>query len=122
MDHLAKLIESNNLDREAIRATMLNIEFYIAKDQFVTFYHLFQNHPWLSPHPEDSIKARWGLKKCEMIRSQIRTTRESISFIEETYREKDPTYADFSIRQQQETLRRLSLEWKRSRCQEKTPH
>ena len=76
------------------------IHFPISKDLSVTFYHLYQNHLWLSPHPEDSIEARWGLKKCDMILSQMKSARNSIAFIERTYRKKDPKYADFSVRQQ----------------------
>ncbi len=121
MDHLRQVIESNHLDQEAVREKMERIRFNISKDRSVTFYHLYQNHLWLSPHPEDSIEARWGLKKCEMILSQIRSARNSIAFIERTYRKKDPRYADFSIRQQQEVLRRLNEEWLRSECKEPTP-
>jgi hypothetical protein len=73
---------------------------------------------WLSPHPVDSIKAGRGLRKCEMIRAEIRATSDSIAFIEKTYRKKDAEYADFSIQQQRQDLRRLSEEWARSKCGE----
>jgi len=118
MDHLHQIVESNHLDREAVREKMEAIPFNITKDRSVSFYHLFQNYLWLSPHPEDSIEARWGLKKCEMILSQIRSAKDSIAFIERTYRERDPKYADFAIRQQQEILRRLTEERDRSHCKE----
>jgi hypothetical protein len=94
------------------------IHIPISKDRSITFYHIYQNYLWLSPHPEDSIEARWGLKKCEMILSQIRSTKNSIAFIEKVYRKKDPKYASFAIRQQQEILRRLTEEWDRSLCKE----
>jgi hypothetical protein len=116
MDHLANLIASNHLDEEALRAIMLNIEFQISRARSVTFYDLFQNYLWLSSQPGDSIEARWGLKKCEMILSQVRASQKSIAFIEQTYRESDPKYADFTIRQQHEILRRLQVEWERSEC------
>jgi hypothetical protein len=61
------------------------------------------------------------LKKCEVIRAEIRATNDSIAFIEKTYRSKDPEYADFSILQQQELLRRLGEEWNRSKCKESPP-
>jgi hypothetical protein len=93
----------------------------ISENRSVTLYHVYQNHLWFSPHPEDSIEARWGLKKCEMIYAQTRTTRNSIAFLERTYRKKDPKYADFSIQQQQQLLGRLSEEWTRSECGEKPP-
>ena len=56
-----------------------------------------------------------------MIRAEIRATNNSIAFIEKTYRKKDPEYADFSIRQQQEDLRKLSEEWTGSECGEPPP-
>jgi hypothetical protein len=118
MDHLRHLIESNGFDQEAVRIKMESIHIPISKNQSITFYHLYQNYFWLSPHPEDSIEARWGLKKCEMILSQIRSAKKSIAFIERTYRKKDPKYASFAIQQQQEILRRLNEEWDRSQCKE----
>ena len=116
MDHLHHLIESNDLDKDTIKEMMEGISIRIQKGQSVTFYHLYQNYLWLSPQPEDSIEARWGLKKCEMILSQLRSAQNSIVFIERTYRIKDPKYADFSIRQQQEITRRLIEEWDKSQC------
>jgi hypothetical protein len=73
---------------------------------------------WHYPHPADSIKAGRGSRKCEIIRAEIRATNDSIAFIEKTYRKKDAEYADFSIQQQQQDLRRLSEEWARSKCGE----
>jgi len=61
------------------------------------------------------------LKKCEMIQTQIRVTHDSIAFIEKTYRMKDPQYADFSILQQQEELRRLDEEWIGAECKGSPP-
>ena len=121
MDHLYQIIELNQLDKEEVRKKMEVIHIPILKNQSVTFYHLYQNYLWLSPHPEDSIEARWGLKKCEMILSQIRSAKNSIAFIEKAYRKKDPKYASFAILQQQEILRRLTEEWDRSLCKETSP-
>jgi hypothetical protein len=121
MDHLHQIIELNQLDKEEVRKKMEAIHIPISKNQSVTFYHLFQNYLWLSPHPEDSIEARWGLKKCEMILSQIRSAKKSIAFIERAYRKKDPKYASFAIHQQQEILRRLMEEWGTSLCKETSP-
>jgi len=94
------------------------IPINISENRSVTLYHVYQNHLWFSPHPGDSIEARWGLKKCEKIRAEIRVTNDAIAFIEKTYRKKDPEYADFSIQWQQELLRRLSEEWAKSECRE----
>ena len=118
MDHLHRIIEANHLEEGPWKEKMEGIEFHISKDRTVSFRHVYENYLWLSPHPGDSIEARWGLKKCEMLSSRIRSARASISFIERTYRKRDPQYAAFAIRQQQEMLRRLQEEWERSRCRE----
>jgi hypothetical protein len=116
MDHLHQIIESNHLDQRVLKEKMEAIPFDITDDLSVSFYHLYQSYLWLSHHPEDSIEARWGLRKCEMILSQIQSAKNSIGFIERNYRKRDPRYADFTIRQQQEVLRRLHEEWERSQC------
>ena len=116
MDHLHHLIELNNLNNDAIREMMERISIPIQEGQSVTFYHLYQNYLWLSPNPEDSIEARWGLKKCDIILSQLRSAHNSMDFIERTYRKQDPQYADFSVLQQLEITRRLIEEWNKSEC------
>ena len=121
MDHLSQVIELNRLDPEFVKWMMETVPIDISKNRSVTFYHVYQNYLWLSPHPGDSIEARWGLKKCEMILSQTRATKSSIAFIERIYRKRDPKFADFSIRQQQEILRRLNDEWTKSGCKGPPP-
>jgi hypothetical protein len=121
MDHLSQIIELNHLDREIAKGMMEAIPIDISENRSVTLYHAYQNHLWFSPLPRDSIEARWGLKKCEMIHAQARSTQDSIAFIERNYRKKDAKYADFSVRQQQHILRRLSEEWARSECREPHP-
>jgi len=121
MDHIRQLIEINHLDRDALREKMESIEIEFAEDDSVSFYHVYENALWLSPHPEDPVEARWGLRKCDMIASQIRTAKKSIAFIEKTYRKKDPKYANFSVGQQQEIIRRLNQEWEQSECQKPLP-
>jgi hypothetical protein len=116
MDHLSEIIELNRLDREMAEEMMKAISIDISKNRSVRFYDVYQNCSWLSPHPKDSIEARWGLMKCEMIQAQIRTARDSIVFIETIYGKKDPKYADFSIRQQQEILWRLNEQLTKSEC------
>jgi hypothetical protein len=116
MDHLSKIIELNHLDKELAKKMMEAIPIDISKNRSVTFYHIYQNCLWLSNHPEDSIEARWGLKKCEMILAQTHTARDIIAFIERLYRKKDPEYADFSIRQEEGILQRLNEEWTKSEC------
>jgi hypothetical protein len=116
MDYLHHLIESTELPQNAVKEIMKEISIPIQRGQSITFYHVYQNYLWLSPHPEDSIEARWGMKKCEMILSQLRSAQNSIDFVERTYRKIDPRYADFSIGQQQEITRRLIDEWNKSQC------
>ena len=121
MDHLHRIIESNQLDPERVKAEMEGIRFQVSRDLSITFFHLYQNYLWLSPRPEDSIEARWGLKKCDMILSQIKNAKNSIAFIERNYRKRDPKYADFSVRQQREILRRLQGDWDQTECKEPPP-
>jgi len=116
MDHLSRIIESSYLDKEMIKEIMESISINIAKNRSVTFYEVYQNCSWFSPHPNDSIEARWGLKKCERILSEIQTAKDCIAFIERIYGKKDPKYADFSIRQQQQIVRRLHEELMKSEC------
>jgi hypothetical protein len=116
MDHLSRIIESNHLDKEVTEKMMRAISIDISKNRSITFYDVYQNCSWLSHHPKDSIEARWGLKKCEMILEQIRTAKNCIAFVERIYGKQDPKYADFSIRQQQEILRRLNEELMKSEC------
>jgi hypothetical protein len=118
MDHLHKIIESNQLDPERVKEEMEGIHFKISRDLSITFFHLYQNYLWLSPDPEDPIEARWGLRKCDMILSQIKYAKNSIAFIAKRYRKKDPKYADFAIRQQIEILWRLQMEWSKTDCKE----
>lgn len=116
MDHLHHLVESNHLDQEFLRKKMERILLPISKDRSITFYYVYENYLWLSPHPEDPIEARWGLQKCEMIRSRMKATRSSIAFIGRHYRKRDPQYAAFALRQQEEILKQLEEEWEKSQC------
>ena len=85
---------------------------------FVLLLTLLISTPCFSQTLKDSIKARGISRTCETIRAEIRSTNDAIDFIEKTYREKDPDYADFSIRQQQQLLRTLSEEWTSAGCTE----
>jgi len=87
------------------------------KGPLISFDQLYQNYLWLSPHPEDPIEARWGLRKCDMILSESRQANKSIRFIEKTTGER-PKYADFSVQQQQEIIRRLWVDWDRFQCED----
>ena len=121
MDRLSQIIELSHLDKEMAKTMMETIRIDILENRSVTLYDVFQNYLWFSPHPEDSVEARWGLEKCQMIFAQTRATENSIAFIEKTYRKRDPEYADFSVRQQRQILARLGEEWSRSECREPPP-
>jgi hypothetical protein len=121
MDHLSQIIESNHLDRGMVKRLMESISIDISENRSITLSHVYQNYLWLSPHPQHSIEARWGLSRCEILHAQRLTTKNSIAFIEKAYRKKDPKYAEFSILQQQRLLVRLNEEWTRSECREPPP-
>ena len=121
IEHLSQVMESNALDKDRLKEKMEAIWIPISEVDSVTLYHIYQNYLWLSPHPGDSIEARWGMKKCDMILAQTRSAKSSIAFIEKTYRRKDPKYANFAVQQQEEIVRRLMAEWGRSACVEPPP-
>jgi hypothetical protein len=47
MDHLHHLIESNHFHPDAAKEIMEEISIPIQEGQSVTFYHVYQNYPWL---------------------------------------------------------------------------
>ena len=118
MDHLSQLVEQDPLSPGRVKKLMEAVTIDLFENRSLTLYDLYQHHLWFSSDPEDSLEARWGLKKCEMIYARTNTTNASIAFIEKTYRKRDPGYADFSITHQRETLRRLGTEWTRFECSE----
>jgi hypothetical protein len=118
MDHLSQIIERDPLAPGRVKNLMEAVPIEISENRSLTLDDLYQNHLWFSSDPQDSIEARWGLRKCEMIYARSNTTKASIAFIEKTYRKRDPRYADFSIMHQRETLRKLGTEWTRFECSE----
>ncbi len=61
-------------------------------------------------------KAASQIRTCEAIRMETHATHDAIAFIEKTYRKSDPAYAEFSIGQQEQVLRRLGEEWRGFKC------
>jgi len=116
MDRLLEIIKLHRLDLEMVEKMMKAISIDISKDRSVTFHDVYKNSSWLSTHPKDSIEARWGLKKCEMLEAQIRTVRDSIAFVETTYGKRDPKDAEFSIHLEEEALKRLNEQLTKSEC------
>jgi len=117
MDHLSEIIESNPLDKKMIQRMMEAVSIDISENRSVTLYHVYQNHLWFSPHPEDSIEARWGLKKCEMIYAQTRTTKDSMAFIERAYRKRDLNMLTSRFGSSSSPAK-AQREWTRSECTE----
>lgn len=115
-DYLSEIVESNGLNREFVKWMMETYRIEISPKRFITLHDVYRNALWLSHDPNDTIEARWGLKKCDMILAQVRATKNSIAFIEKTYRKRSPRFADFSIRQQRQMLERLQAEWVKSGC------
>ncbi len=94
---LQNLIRDHALDQQKIAEIMEKIVLPIvggAGGRTVTLQYVMENHTWLSHNPEDSIEARWGLAKCDMIRSRIQDSHVGLKFAEQTYRNTDPSYAD----------------------------
>jgi len=116
MSHIAQLVDANQLDQTRVRALMESVAIEFSKDHSVTLYHAYRNCLWLSSDPGDPVEMRWGLRKCDMILARSRAIEKSIAFIERTYRQKDPRYADLETNRQRETLRTLESEWSASQC------
>jgi hypothetical protein len=115
VDHLRKLL-TNLVGQEDILREMKGIVLPINRDQTVTLYQVFLNYHWLSPHPEDSVEARWGLRKCEMIRARLGELVRSLAFIEKRYRGNDPGYADLARQRQFLVFLDLHAEGKQAGC------
>lgn len=114
--HLQKLIKDNNLDEGALAKTMDERVIPIAAGQTVTLKYVVQNHGWLSHDPDDSIKARWALAKCDMIRSRIQNSLGAMGFVEQRYRLIDPQYADRCRDKTMSELRWLQDQGKDANC------
>jgi hypothetical protein len=116
MDHLSRIVEAHHIDKKWVERKMQAISIDISKNRRATFYDIYENCRWLSPHPYDSVEARWGMNKCGMILVQIQNARDSVAFIKKTYGKRDPNYAAFSIRQQEDIIRRLNEDLAKSSC------
>ena len=96
IEHLLELIKANNLHMEAIKKNMEGMVIPIGEGKTVTLNYVVENYRWLSHNPGDSIEARWGLYKCDMIRSRIQESRQTIDFVDQRYDTTDPDYANYS--------------------------
>jgi len=92
--HLQRLIHDNGLDEEKFAAEMRAKTIPIDDGRMVTVQDMVENHEWLSHDPNDSIEARWGLTRCEIIRERVRSAYADLDFVENRYRDIDPDYID----------------------------
>ena len=106
IEHLLELIKANNLNMEAIKKNREGMVISIGEGKTVTLNYVVENYLWLSHKPGDSIEARWGLYKCDMIRSRIQESRQTIDFVDQRYDTTDPDYANY-IR----NLRLANISW-----------
>jgi len=108
MDHLHKIIESNHLDPESVKEKMEGIRFKSPGTSRSPSTTSIRTTPGSPRTPRIPSKPA-GPEEMRDIFSQMKTAKSSIVFIERRYRKRDPKYADFSIRQQREILRRLQM-------------
>jgi hypothetical protein len=116
IDHLKKLIKDNGLDEVALEKTMDGIAVPIDAKKTVSLNYLVQNHVWLAHDPGDPIEARWALDRCTMIRSRIEGSLRDLNFVEQTYRAKDPDFAERGRKSHLQDLTWLQKEGKRAEC------
>ena len=116
--YLDTIVEGNGLDLKPLLKRMKTIKFDIGNKKTIDLLHIYQNREWLSYDPDDPIEMRWGLMKCEMIRSRLQMVQQSVRFVEEAYGEKDPAYAQRIIGQYLEELEKLKKEEMASSCEQ----
>jgi hypothetical protein len=114
--HLEKIIKENHLDRDAILDKMAKIHLQIYDDRVITLQYVFQNSNWISSDPEATIEARWGLDKCGIIATHLKSAQESISFIKKRYGQTDPDFAERAILTQQQIVDEMTKESQKDNC------
>jgi hypothetical protein len=116
IQHLLKIIKDNRLNEGAVKKMMKGMNIPIEDGQTVGLDYIVQNYPWLSHDPGDSIEARWGLCRCEMISVGIQNALRALDFVEQRYGTTDPEYADYVRSLRLMDLKRLREEGKRTGC------
>ncbi|HET7688536.1 MAG TPA: hypothetical protein VFK46_07875 [Candidatus Macondimonas sp.] len=116
IQHLERLVESGQLDQEALRSRMAEIVIPIAEGMTVSLAAVVANHHWLSHAPGDSIEARWGLAVCPMIRARMENRLRALEFVEKRYRNTDPEYLPYGYSLHLDDLQWLMAEGKRAEC------
>jgi hypothetical protein len=115
--YLDSILQEHGLDSRPLLARMETTAFDIGNKRTIDLLHIYKNREWLSYDPDDPIPMRWGLMKCEMIRSKLKTLRDAITFVEDTYAEEDPAYARRIITQYEKDMEKLRREQQRSHCE-----
>lgn len=116
INHLRRIIKNNKLDEGHLHKIMEGMVIPVKEELTVTVDYVVQNYRWLSHDPEDPIDARWGLRKCEMIRAEMGATLQALNFVKRRY---SITNADYYERRRQmhlADLRRLQQDGERSGC------
>ncbi len=114
--HLEKIIKENHLDRDAILNKMAKIPLQINNDRVITLQYVFENFRWTSSEPDATIEARWGLDKCGIIASRLKSAQESISFIKKRYGKTDPDFTERAILAQQKIVDEMTRESQKNNC------
>ena len=121
IQHLLKIVKDSGLNEGVIKAMMKGMTLPIEEGQTVSLDYIVQNYPWLSHDPGDSIEARWGLRRCEMIRAGIQNALQALDFVERRYGATDPEYAEYGRSLRLLDLKRLKEEARRAGCNEPRP-
>jgi hypothetical protein len=116
IEHLLKIVKANRLNEEAVMKMLEGVILPIDKGQTVTLHYIVQNYLWLSPDPGDSIEARWGLRKCNLIRARMQNSLQGLDFVERRYRVTDPDYANRGRDLRLTDLKWLQEEGRRAGC------
>ncbi|SHO43602.1 hypothetical protein [Desulfopila aestuarii] len=114
--YLKKLIVDNGLDAKTLEREMAQRTIPITMERTITLLDVIHDSAWLSHDPNDSIEARWGVTKCEMILKEIRNALVDLDFAEQRYRSTDPAYADRLREKTMYKIERLHDEEQRSSC------
>lgn len=118
IEQLLKIIKDNDLDEESFKKTMEGVLIAIGLKQEISLDYVVKNSLWLSYDPRDSIAARWGLDRCERVRSQMYHSLQALNFVEQRYRSTDPHFADNGRRLHWKDLRWLQEEGERAGCRD----
>jgi hypothetical protein len=114
--HLEKIIMKNHLDRDAILDKMSKIRLQISDEQAITLQYAFQNFNWISSDPSAAIEFRWGLDKCGIIASRLKSAQETISLIKDRYGKTDPKFAERAVLKQKMIVDEMAMETQKNNC------